>query len=63
MSERQWWSCQVDKKTGEKYKQYFRDNDIYFEPSEAYDLVHIQFKVNDDELKKLDKWLKKEILR
>lgn len=37
------WGCQVDKKTAEIYKQYFRENDIYFEPSEAYDLVHISF--------------------
>ena len=24
------WSCQVDKQTAEKYKKYFRENDIYF---------------------------------
>ena len=52
------WSCQLDKKTAEKYKQYFRENDIYFEPSEAYDLVHISFMVTDGELKELDKWIK-----
>ena len=52
------WGCQVDKKTAEIYKQYFRENDIYFEPSEAYDLVHISFMVTDEEMKALDKWIK-----
>lgn len=52
------WGCQVDKKTAEKYKQYFRENDIYFEPSEAYDLVHISFMVTDEEMEALDEWLK-----
>ena len=55
------WSCQVDKRTAEKYKKYFRENDIYFEPSEAYDLVHISFMITDEEMKQLDKWVKKNI--
>lgn len=57
----QWWSCQVDKSTAEKYKQYFRENDIYFEPSEVYNLVHISFSATDEDLKKLDKWIKREL--
>lgn len=61
MNDKQWWSCQVDKKTSEKYKQYFRENDIYFEPSEAYELVNISFKVSDEELKALDDWIRKEL--
>ena len=52
------WGCQVDKRTAEIYKQYFKENDIYFEPSEAYDLVHISFMVTDEEMKALDEWLK-----
>lgn len=57
------WSCQVDKETAEKYKQYFRENDIYFEPSEAYDLVNISFMITDEELKALDNWARKELLK
>lgn len=63
MSDKKRWSCQVDKPTAEKYKQYFRENDIYFEPSEAYDLVHISFMVNDDEMKALDKWIRRELFQ
>lgn len=63
MEDKQWWSVQVDKQTGEKYKQYFRENDIYFEPSEAYDLVHISFKVSEKELKELDNWIRKVLFR
>lgn len=60
---KQQWSCQVDKSTAEKYKQYFRENDIYFEPSEAYDLVHISFLASDEEIKNLDKWIKRELFK
>lgn len=63
MSNKQWWSCQVDKPTAEKYKQYFRENDIYFEPSEAYSLVHISFEVSDEELKAMDDWIRKELFK
>ena len=63
MINRQRWSCQVDKKTAEKYKQYFRENDIYFEPSELYDLVHISFDVSEEELKALDNWIRRELFR
>ena len=63
MSNRQQWSCQVDKPTAEKYKDYFRKNDIYFEPSEAYELVHISFEVSEKELKALDDWIRKELFR
>lgn len=47
------WGCQVDKKTAD-----FRKNDIYFEPSEAFDLVHISFMVTDEEMNRLTKWVK-----
>ena len=57
------WSCQVDKKTAEKYKHYFKENDIYFEPSEAFDLVHISFMVTDEEMKKLDKWVRANLFK
>jgi hypothetical protein len=63
MNNRQRWSCQVDKHTAEEYKQYFRENDIYFEPSEFYDLVHISFDVSEEELKALDCWIRKELFR
>ena len=38
---REAWCCQVNKETAEKYKQYFRENEIYFEPSEIGDKVYI----------------------
>lgn len=63
MINRQRWSCQVDKKTAEKYKDYFRKNDIYFEPSEVYNLVNISFDVSEKELKALDDWIRKELFR
>ena len=62
MSKR-WWSCQVDKSTAKKYKQYFRENHIYFEPSEAYNLVHISFEISDEELKAMDNWIRRELFK
>lgn len=61
MTNKQWWSCQLDKPTAEKYNQYFRENDIYFEPSEAYNLVHISFQISEEELKAMDNWVRKEL--
>lgn len=58
---REVWCCQVNKETAEKYKQYLRENDIYFEPSEAYDSVHILFDVTKDELKALQDWERRNI--
>lgn len=59
MNEKQRWNCQVDKQTAEKYKQYFRENDIYFEPSELGDLVYISFNVSEDELRAMEEWTRK----
>lgn len=61
MTERKWWNCEVDKDAAEKYKRYFREHGIYFEPSECYNLIHIEFKISDDELKELDKWIKEKL--
>lgn len=61
MTNRERWSCQVDKKTADKYKQYLRENDIYFEPSEAYDSVHISSDVTEDELKASQDWERRNI--
>ena len=58
MTKRERWHAYVDKQTGEKYKQYLREHDIYFEPSEAYDSVYISFDVTEDELKALEDWIK-----
>ena len=51
------WNCQVDKPTAEKYKEYFREHGIYFEPSSAYDMVYILFYVNDEELQAFENWI------
>ena len=54
---RERWHAYVDKQTAEKYKQYFRDHGIYFEPSEDHDMVYISFYVNGEELMNLEKWI------
>jgi hypothetical protein len=61
MERTQRWSCQVSPKTAELYKQYFREHGIYFEPSEFLDLVHISFEMTETEVKKLTKWLNRQL--
>ena len=58
MTERKWWSCQVDRETAEKYKAYFRENDIYFEPSEADYMVHLSCEMNEEEYELAEQFLK-----
>lgn len=61
--EKQRWSCEVDSPTAEKYKQYFKENDIYFEASECYDLVHISFLITEAEMQELDKWIREVLFK
>ena len=56
-SHREVWCCQVNKETAEKYKQYFKENEIYFEPSECFDQVHISFWLSEEELGDFKDWL------
>ena len=58
---RDWCNCRVDAKVAEKCKEYFRDNDIYFEPSEAYGLVHFEFRASEEEFDGLNAVIKKEL--
>ena len=55
-ADRQQWSCQVDKQTAEKYKQYFREHGIYFEPSECFDQVYISFWLSEEALGGFKDW-------
>lgn len=59
---REAWCCQVNKETAEKYKQYFRENEIYFEPSEIGDKVYISITASDEEAAAFNEWAAKEFL-
>ena len=62
MSKSDLWSCVADKSRAEKYKQYFRDHKIYFEPSEIGDKVYISITASDEEAAAFNEWAVKEFL-
>lgn len=49
--ERTWVHTELPRDMAEKFKIYLRDNGIYFEPSEAYNLIHFACKMNRDEMR------------
>lgn len=51
------YSVELNKDDAEKLKAYLKSNGIYFEPSSCYNLVHFEIKVDEAELKKVNKFL------
>lgn len=37
-----WYSVELDRDKADEFKSYLRKNNIKFEPSEAFNLIHIQ---------------------
>lgn len=56
-----WCSCLVDRDIARQYVRYFRENDIYFEPSESGILTHFEVLMNDVEMNKFNNWIKEEL--
>ena len=51
------YNVELNKEDAEKLKAYLKDNGIYFEPSACYNLIHFEIKVNEEELKQVNKFL------
>ena len=39
-----WYGVTMTKEEAEQFKNFLREMGVYFEPSECYDKVHIEFK-------------------
>lgn len=51
------YNVELNKQDAEKLKAYLKENNIYFEPSECYSLIHFEVKVDEAELEKVNKFL------
>lgn len=49
MTFRTWLNTEVTKEEAEMLKDFLDENDIEYETSEAYDLIHFEINVNDYE--------------
>lgn len=49
MTFRTWLNTEVTKEEAEMLKDFLNENDIEYETSEAYDLIHFEINVNEYE--------------
>lgn len=52
------YSVELNKEDAEKLKVYLKENEIYFEPSSCYNLIHFEVKVDEEEVEKVNGFLK-----
>lgn len=57
MSAKEWYHVELPLRYVELFKYYLRENDIYFEPSEADCLVHISCKMTEEECDAVNEFL------
>lgn len=55
--ERDWYGTELTKEGAELFKLYLLQNGIYFEASEADNLIHFECFMTDEELYSADEWL------
>lgn len=55
--DRDWYGTELTKEGAELFKDYLRLNDIYFEASQADDLVHFECFMTVPELYSANDWL------
>ncbi len=41
-----WYGITLDRKKAEDFKNFLRKEEIYFEPSECYQNIHIEFRTD-----------------
>ena len=51
------YSVELNKEDAEKLKAYLRAENIYFEPSSCYNLIHFEVKADEAELNKVNTFL------
>ena len=54
---KQYYRADLPQKTAESLKAFLKENEIYFEPSSCYDLVHFEVLANPEEIEKINKFL------
>lgn len=54
---KRFYNVELNTEDAEKLKVYLKENEIYFEPSACYNLVHFEVKADETELAKVNKFL------
>lgn len=62
MTDRRWYGFEMSKRDAEKFREYLTDSGIYFEPSSAYNIIHFECKMSNEELYFAEQWIKKNLL-
>lgn len=58
MSAKEWYHVELPVQYVELFKYYLRENDIYFEPSEAQYLVHLSCEMTEEDAEKANSFIK-----
>lgn len=54
---KQFYNVELQPKQAELLKDFLRENNIYFEPSSCYNLVHFEIKADNKEVEKVNQFL------
>ena len=56
-----WYSVELTKGNADTFKQYLYKNNIQFEPSECYNLIHFECAMTKEELEAANDFLQREL--
>ena len=51
------YNVELNAEQAEELKVYLKENNIYFEPSACYNLIHFEVKMDNEEFEKVNKFL------
>lgn len=54
---KKFYSVELDKGNAEKLKVFLKENEIYFEPSACYNLIHFEIKMDKAEMEMVNSFL------
>lgn len=54
-------SAELTKEAAPLFKNYLREHDIYFEASEAENLIHFSCEMSEEEMTEANKWIEEHV--
>lgn len=57
MNDKKYYSVELTQDKSDLLKVYLKENNIYYEPSQCYNLIHFEVKCNKEELEKINQYL------
>lgn len=51
------YNVELNHEKADQLKAFLKDNNIYFEPSQCYNLVHFEIKADENEVQKVNNFL------